>query len=187
MRPNVRRGAIAGLVMSGVFASISAGSSSTPIEAFVVTLGVTLTATVAVVALMAAASTPPVTPAGQIVLGGFWIRAAAFALDWIPFVLVGLVLAPLGAAVEAGLLVVGFAYFVGLWRATGQTLGMRAIGLRVVREDGGAIGWGDAVLRFCGLLAAFLCLYLGVIWVAFDPRKRGWADLVGGTLVVRTS
>jgi uncharacterized RDD family membrane protein YckC len=64
---------------------------------------------------------------------------------------------------------------------------MRVLGLRVVRQDGGALGWGNAVRRFFGLFAAFLFLYIGVVWVAFDSRKRGWADLVGDTLVVRTS
>jgi hypothetical protein len=32
---------------------------------------------------------------------------------------------------------------------------------------------------------AFACIYIGVIWVAFDPRKRGWHDKIGGTVVVR--
>ena len=187
MKPNVRRGAMACLIMSGIFAATAAGSSSTPVMTFVITLGVTLTATTAVVALLVAASSQSAAPASGTQLAGFWIRAAAFALDWIPFVLIGLVLAPLGNAADFVLLVVGFGYFVGLWVTTGQTLGMRAVGLRVVRQDGGPIGWVNAALRFFGLFAAFLCLYVGVIWVAFDSRKRGWADLLGGTLVIRTS
>ena len=178
---------MAGLVMSGIFAATAAGSSSTPAETFIITLGVALTATVAVVALLVAASSRGAAPAAGSVLAGFWVRAAAFALDWLPFVLIGLFLAPLGTAAQVVLLAVGFAYFVGLWGTTGQTLGMRALGLRVVRQDGGALGWGNAVRRFFGLFAAFLFLYIGVSWVAFDSRKRGWADLVGDTLVVRTS
>ena len=184
MKPNIRQGAIAGLVMSAIFAATAASSSSTPTETFIITLGVTLAVTVAVVALMVAASGTTLATGNN--LGGFWIRAAAFALDSIPFALIGLVLAPFGVVAEAILLGVGFVYFVGLWSTIGQTLGMRLAGLRVVREDGGAIGWSNAVRRFFGLSAAFLFLYAGVIWVAFDSRKRGWADIVGGTLVVRT-
>jgi uncharacterized RDD family membrane protein YckC len=26
---------------------------------------------------------------------------------------------------------------------------------------------------------------LGIIWVAFDPRKQGWHDKLAGTVVVR--
>jgi uncharacterized RDD family membrane protein YckC len=26
---------------------------------------------------------------------------------------------------------------------------------------------------------------MGLIWVAFDSRKRGWHDKIGGTVVVR--
>jgi uncharacterized RDD family membrane protein YckC len=78
------------------------------------------------------------------------------------------------------------AYFIGLWGTTGQTIGMMLLGLHVVRNlDGGKITWGNVVLRFVGSLVAFACIYIGVIWVAFDSRKRGWHDMIGGTVVVR--
>jgi uncharacterized RDD family membrane protein YckC len=186
-KPNVRQGATAGLVVSAVLAAAAAGASNAPAETFIETLGVAVAATVGAVALVVAATSRAASTTSGTELAGFWIRAAAFVIDWVPFVLIGLVLAPVGSAAEAILLVLGFAYFVGLWGTTGQTLGMRMVGLRVVRSDGGRIGWSNAIRRFFGLVAAFLCLYVGVIWVAFDPRKRGWADLIGGTLVVRTS
>jgi uncharacterized RDD family membrane protein YckC len=44
---------------------------------------------------------------------------------------------------------------------------------------------GHAVLRFVGLSVAFACIYIGVIWVAFDSRKRGWQDRIGGSVVIR--
>jgi uncharacterized RDD family membrane protein YckC len=28
-------------------------------------------------------------------------------------------------------------------------------------------------------------LYLGFIWVAFDPRKQGWHDKIAGTVAIR--
>jgi hypothetical protein len=63
---------------------------------------------------------------------------------------------------------------------------MMLLGLHVVRNaDGGRITWGNAALRFVGLSVAFACIYIGVIWVAFDSCKRGWHDRIGGTVVVR--
>jgi uncharacterized RDD family membrane protein YckC len=30
-----------------------------------------------------------------------------------------------------------------------------------------------------------LPLFIGILWVAFDPRKQGWHDKMAGTVVVR--
>jgi len=36
-----------------------------------------------------------------------------------------------------------------------------------------------------GFIIAAVCLLIGLIWVAFDARKRGWHDMIGGTVVVK--
>jgi len=83
-------------------------------------------------------------------------------------------------------LIVTVLYFVLLWVKRGATIGQSVLGLRVARErDGGPIGWGTAILRYIMLMIGFWIFYLGVIWVAFEPRKRGWHDMVAGTLVVK--
>jgi hypothetical protein len=111
----------------------------------------------------------------------------AYLIDMSLLGIVGTVLSlALGSAGQAISALILIAYFVGLWGTTGQTIGMMLLGLHVVRDvDGGKITWGNAVLRFVGLFVAFACIYIGVIWVAFDPRKRGWHDKIGGTVVVR--
>ncbi len=77
-------------------------------------------------------------------------------------------------------------YFVLLWVKRGATIGQSVLGLRVVRQgDGGPIGWGTAIIRYIVLYVGFAVFYLGVIWVAFDDRKRGWHDLAASTLVVK--
>jgi uncharacterized RDD family membrane protein YckC len=128
-----------------------------------------------------------VGPAPGLAFGGFWVRVVAYIIDAILLGIVDLVLiSALGGAWQwiGGL--IWIAYFIGLWGTTGQTIGMALLDLRVVRNaNGGKITWGTAVLRFIGLLVAFACIWIGVIWVAFDARKRGWHDVVGGTVVVQ--
>jgi uncharacterized RDD family membrane protein YckC len=83
-------------------------------------------------------------------------------------------------------LVVEFLYFVLLWSQFGGTLGQRMLGLHVVdAATGQNIGIGRAIGRFVGYLISTFALDIGLIWVAFDPRKQGWHDKIASTFVVR--
>jgi uncharacterized RDD family membrane protein YckC len=70
--------------------------------------------------------------------------------------------------------------------AHGQTPGKRALGLRVVQENGTPVGWTASVLRNFLLVADFLpLLYLGgLISMIVDPSFRRLGDLAAGTIVV---
>lgn len=82
--------------------------------------------------------------------------------------------------------VIAILYFPFFWARGGQTPGMRPFDLRVVRDsDGGPIGWGTALLRLVGLWVAGAVFYIGFIWVFIDKRRRGWQDLIAGTIVVK--
>jgi uncharacterized RDD family membrane protein YckC len=82
--------------------------------------------------------------------------------------------------------IVGLFYFPFFWARGGQTLGMRPFQLWVVRDrDGGPIGWGTAFLRLVGLYVAGAVFYLGFIWIFIDKRRRGWQDLIAGTIVIK--
>jgi uncharacterized RDD family membrane protein YckC len=82
--------------------------------------------------------------------------------------------------------VIGLLYFPYFWANGGRTLGMRPFNLRVVRDsDGGPIGWGTAILRLIGLWVAGAVFYLGYIWIFIDKRRRGWQDLIAGTVVIK--
>jgi uncharacterized RDD family membrane protein YckC len=81
---------------------------------------------------------------------------------------------------------IGVLYFPYFWSHGGQTPGMRPFSLRVVRDkDGGALGWGTAFLRLLGLWVASAVFYIGLIWIFVDDRRRGWQDLIAGTIVVK--
>jgi uncharacterized RDD family membrane protein YckC len=82
--------------------------------------------------------------------------------------------------------IIGIGYFPWFWARGGQTPGMRLFGLRVVRDrDGGPVGAGQAILRLIGYWVNGIVLYIGFIWVFVDDRRRGWHDLIAGTVVIK--
>ncbi len=99
-----------------------------------------------------------------------------------------------GAAVGAAFLwlfaifLVSILYFPWFWARGGQTPGMKVFRLRIVRDaDGSAIGWGAAILRyfvFVFLNSIVFGLPIGFIWIFIDKRRRGWHDLIAGTVVI---
>ncbi len=83
-------------------------------------------------------------------------------------------------------LAVLFLYFPFFWAGSGRTPGMRPFGLYVVRDaDGSTFGWGTALLRLLGLYVAGSLFYLGFLWIFVDARRRGWQDLIAGTVVIK--
>ena len=84
----------------------------------------------------------------------------------------------------AWLLTATFIYFGLSWTRGGQTLAMRTWRVRVVRVDGGALNWRNALLRFTGGLAACASGGIGFVWSAVDAEGRNWPDLMSGTQLV---
>jgi uncharacterized RDD family membrane protein YckC len=86
---------------------------------------------------------------------------------------------------DAWLLLVTAAYFAVSWTRIGQTLGMRAWKLKLVRRDGSLLDWRAAALRFV-LASLSLALLGGGFWYAcFDAERRTWHDRVCGTRMLR--
>jgi uncharacterized RDD family membrane protein YckC len=93
----------------------------------------------------------------------------------------------LGQGLYLGLMFLMFwAYPIVLEVWLGQTLGKKAMGLRVVARDGAPLGWMAAIVR--NLLRTVDMLpfgyALGLICCLYDPYGRRLGDLVAGTLVV---
>jgi len=82
--------------------------------------------------------------------------------------------------------VITLAYFPYFWSHSGQTPGQKMMGIKVVRDlDGGPVTVGSAILRLIGYWVSGFVFYLGYIWIFIDKRKRGWFDLIAGTVVVK--
>lgn len=90
-----------------------------------------------------------------------------------------------GIGIFVALFAVSLGYFPWFWARGGATPGMKLFRLRVVRDaDGGPIGGGQAILRLIGFWVSSFVFYLGFIWILIDSRRRGWHDLIAGTVVI---
>jgi uncharacterized RDD family membrane protein YckC len=144
-------------------------------------------------------------PAPGVRFAGYGARLIAYIIDGIVLAIVVSVvsialLAILAAAAAndsatvAGLtavvwilavLIISLLYFPYFWANGGATPGMRLFHIRVVRDaDGGPVGWGAAILRLIGFWINSITLYLGYVWIFIDKRRRGWHDLIAGTVVI---
>jgi uncharacterized RDD family membrane protein YckC len=122
-------------------------------------------------------------------LASFWTRFGGYLIDDLVLVVPQLIFRAVAGAVISDLLsvLIGLAYSVILIGGPqGQTIGDRAMGLRVVSaDDGGSIGYGRATVRyFVGLLSG-LVLGLGYLWMLWDPRRQTWHDKAANSVVVK--
>ncbi|WP_172675200.1 RDD family protein, partial [Stenotrophomonas pictorum] len=137
-----------------------------------------------------------ITPEGvplQLPAAGPVPRALAWLIDLMVRVGVLTLMSPLlallgglGQGLYLGLMFLMFwAYPIILEVWLGQTLGKKAVGLRVIARDGAPLGWMAAIVR--NLLRTVDMLpfgyALGLICCLYDPYGRRLGDLVAGTLV----
>ena len=131
---------------------------------------------------------------------GFWLRVWASLIDTVFLLLLTtpLLFAIYGRAYwdYEGLLygpadflisyVVPAVLVIVLWWKLGGTPGKMAIGATIVdARSGGKPTVTQLIIRYVGYYVSLIGLFLGFVWVGFDPRKQGWHDKMAGTVVVR--
>ncbi|MFF5564232.1 RDD family protein [Streptomyces sp. NPDC012623] len=71
--------------------------------------------------------------------------------------------------------------------STGQTVGKKVVGIRLLREsDGQPIGAGMAFLRTLAHFLDNIACYLGWLWPLWDQKKQTFADKVCSTVVIKS-
>ena len=80
--------------------------------------------------------------------------------------------------------IVYYVYFTG---KTGQTLGKKAMGIKVVKKNTMAPpGYVGAFLRdIVGKLISSVVILLGYFWMLWDKEKQTWHDKIAGTIVIK--
>lgn len=136
--------------------------------------------------------------------GGFWIRVGAYLIDvavlLIPVLLISFLyksVTPASDGTEKVVVevidfflsqLIWWAYYAVLHSSSWQaSLGKKALGLKVVDENGERISFGRATGRyFAGFLSAII-LCVGLMMVGWTKRKQGLHDMIAGTLVIKVN
>ncbi len=144
----------------------------------------------------------------NVAYAGFWIRFLASVIDSIlTFAIIGPILYWLYGK-DYFLVALGLreadSFFAGpadallnyvlpaiavvlFWIARQATPGKMALSMKIVDADSfGPLTKGQAIGRYLGYYLSILGLFIGFLWVAFDPRKQGWHDKLARTVVIKT-
>ncbi|MFE3722663.1 RDD family protein [Streptomyces cyaneofuscatus] len=144
-------------------------------------------------------------PQGQPGYGGgmpelaHWgLRAGGLIIDGLiigaPYLLLVGIGGAMGDAAGGILALLGFLVMIGLtlWQlyqegTTGQTIGKKAVGIRLLREaDGRPLGFGMAFVRRLAHFLDSIACYIGWLWPLWDEKKQTFADKVCSSVVIRS-
>ena len=85
----------------------------------------------------------------------------------------------------ASLVLVSFLFYGWFWVNGGQTLGMRAWHLFLIKEDGKFINWKQALIRYCSAILSWLCVGLGFAFILLNRDKKTWHDILSKSSIVK--
>ena len=114
---------------------------------------------------------------GEIVFGGRPNATCRVPSDWAPTVVV--------AFLAAALIAIVIYYGTLEGGPSGQTVGKRALGIRVVdKVGGGPIGTSRGVGRWFARLLSTFSLGVGYLWMLWDPHMQTWHDKAVDSYVI---
>jgi len=128
---------------------------------------------------------------------GFWIRLLALIIDGIIIGIISKILHVNGYNYSFGHMsanysmqgwsfLLNIAYFAGFWIWQSATPGKMVLGLKIVDEQNKNISVAQTFIRYFSMILSAIPFMIGFIWVAFNPKKQGWHDLLAKTYVIKT-
>lgn len=124
---------------------------------------------------------------------GVGLRLVALIIDSIAFIIAYFIVAAIasgstgGGILAACVVAIGtLVYFPVMEKLYGASLGKMALSIKVVKEDGSPLQWGDVIVRYLlrivdGLFAGLV----GAILIWSSPMRQRLGDRAARTLVVR--
>jgi uncharacterized RDD family membrane protein YckC len=91
----------------------------------------------------------------------------------------------MGFTLNAIIFLLEFLYFGYFWSTSGQSIGMKVMGIRVISNKSGNLPFVMAGLRgSVGYWISGLLCGLGFIWAAFDAKQEAWHDKIFSSAVM---
>jgi len=84
-------------------------------------------------------------------------------------------------------IVISIAYYTIALSRWGQTIGAKALNIKVVDANGQLLSVGSALVRSVGSLVSGFALGLGYFWAIWDKNKQTWHDKFAKSYVVKAS
>ena len=118
---------------------------------------------------------------------GFWTRVGGRLLDAVIVLIAAGLVAAIEYAIYGSPILANFVGLGYIWyfTAQGQTLGQRALGIRIIDAAGNPPGAARALGRMLASILSSIPFGLGYLWAAWHPEKRTWHDSLAGTWVIR--
>ncbi len=89
-------------------------------------------------------------------------------------------------AVPGGVLLLFTLLQLILLFSSGQTIGKKLMGIKIIKADYEKAGFGTLLMReIVGRLVCGLTLNIGYLMILFNPERRGLHDKIAGTIVVK--
>jgi len=82
------------------------------------------------------------------------------------------------------LLVISFIFFGWFWTHGGQTLGMKTWKMKLQQQNGQALTWPLALIRFISAIISWSAAGIGFLWSLFHPQRRSWHDIASRCVLV---
>jgi uncharacterized RDD family membrane protein YckC len=128
-------------------------------------------------------------PSGSYVdRAGFGSRLGGLLIDGLVLLVPNLIVQSTSSLVASWIMGVAIrlayeVYFIA--SPSGQTVGMRALGIRAIdAQTGGRVDYGRAFVRVLMSYVSGIPCALGYLWMLWDPERQTWHDKVAGTYVV---
>lgn len=127
---------------------------------------------------------------------GFWIRFVAMLIDTVAVSVVIAVIyiltATLGSvdfkSIEGIVDIAVIAIVIAMWVWFGATPGKMVLNLTIIDEvTGKPPSFLKCIIRYVGFLLAIMMLFVGVLWIFFDTKKKGFHDHLAGTAVIKNN
>jgi len=122
-----------------------------------------------------------------IVFGNFWERFAASFIDGLILIIPNLFLQFMIPGLGNFLAILMYWLYFAIQESSSAqaSLGKKAMGLKVINEQGQQISFGQATGRHFGKILSFIILLIGYLMMLWDDRKQTLHDKMANTFVAK--